>query len=151
MFLTVKTLSSGKQKSILGADVLTICEKTRRGKHFSISSNKNLQHMARSNLHLLHCRSELTSRSDSLLTRSAAIYQLQEAPIRHRQSVVNHIWNDGRLQRQDREYILHVDDLVYLNPDTESSWVHVFVRSLLSRAGRRVMVRRFRGRQVHSR
>jgi hypothetical protein len=53
---------------------------------------------------------------------------------------VNHIWNDATIKERDREYILHVDDLVYLNADTEASWVHWFVGFLLYHAGPVLMV-----------
>ncbi|OCT49643.1 hypothetical protein CLCR_07483 [Cladophialophora carrionii] len=77
---------------------------------------------------------------DSLLKRSAQIYQLEEAPTKHRQAVVNHIWSDGTIKERDREYILHADDLVYLNADTEASWVHWFVGYLLYHTGPILMV-----------
>ncbi|EXJ61643.1 hypothetical protein A1O7_02072 [Cladophialophora yegresii CBS 114405] len=80
---------------------------------------------------------------DSLLQRSAQIYQLEEAPNKHRQAVVNHIWSDGTLKERDREYIQHADDLVYLNADTEASWVHWFVGYLLYFTGP-VLMNRFR-------
>ncbi|KAJ9605802.1 hypothetical protein H2200_009651 [Cladophialophora chaetospira] len=69
---------------------------------------------------------------DNLLKSSAAIYKLQAAPVdTHRQSVVNHIWNDGRLKAPDRAYILHIDDLAYLNPEPEFTWFQDFIRYLL--------------------
>lgn len=77
---------------------------------------------------------------DGLLERSAHLYQMEPAPNRHRQYVANVIWNDGRLRTPDREYIQHIDDLVYLNRDTESSWVHRFVSTLLNRTGSAVRV-----------
>lgn len=50
----------------------------------------------------------------------------------HRQHVANAVWNDGKLQLPDREYIQHIDDLLCLEGDAEDSWVHRFVSLFLS-------------------
>ena len=37
------------------------------------------------------------------------------------------IWNDASLAIEDRDYIRHEDDLITLEADKETSWVHSVV------------------------
>ncbi|EXJ87401.1 hypothetical protein A1O3_04361 [Capronia epimyces CBS 606.96] len=61
---------------------------------------------------------------DELLQRSAAIREYDAPSHRDREAMAGLIWNDGQLSHLDRSYIQHVDDLIAVCSDKESSWIH---------------------------
>ncbi|EXJ83358.1 hypothetical protein A1O1_06979 [Capronia coronata CBS 617.96] len=75
---------------------------------------------------------------DDLLKRSAEIRQFDAPSQRDREAVAAFIWNDGQLSQRDRSYIQHVDDLMAICSDKESSWIHGLLLALSLRisAGR---------------
>ncbi|KAJ4504161.1 hypothetical protein HRR90_008033 [Exophiala dermatitidis] len=88
--------------------------------------------------HLFQQLSEELKRYDDLLRRCAEVRQYDAPSHRDREAVATFIWNDGELSSLDRSYIRHVDDLVALCSDKESSWIHgvLLALSLKIAAGR---------------
>ncbi|KAJ9605812.1 hypothetical protein H2200_009661 [Cladophialophora chaetospira] len=86
---------------------------------------------------------------DALLLRSQKLYAFDEPTPRNRKSVADMIWNDAFLSVKDRDYIRHVDDLVTLERDTESSWVHKMVGFFFRWTGARVTKFLFRSLIQH--
>jgi hypothetical protein len=67
---------------------------------------------------------------DDLLKRSGEIRQYDAPSKTDREAVAGLIWNEGELSGADRSYIEHVDDLMAICSDTESSWIHGLLLAL---------------------
>lgn len=66
------------------------------------------------------------------------MYAFDSPTKRNQMSMVNMIWNDAYLSVQDLDYIRHIDDLITLQADTDTSWVHNIVKLLFKCAGDKV-------------
>jgi hypothetical protein len=68
------------------------------------------------------------------------MYKLEMTSRDHRINVANIIFNDGKLKGPEREYIMHIDDLVNLDPEIEPSYIHEMVIYSIARLGQRARV-----------
>lgn len=73
---------------------------------------------------------------DDLLKRYAELQQYDAPSDRDRESVAGLIWNDANLCPLDRSYIKHVDDLIALCSNKETSKMHGFLLDLVAKVGR---------------
>ncbi len=74
--------------------------------------------------------------TDDLLRRYAELQQYDAPSERDRESVAGLIWNDGHLCLRDRSYIKHVDDLIALCSNKETSKMHGLLLDLVAKVGR---------------
>lgn len=84
------------------------------------------------------CNTDADLLRDELILRSSQMIQLDRPQWRNRQGVMTFIWNDGQLCKPDRDYILHVDDLITLGGDKERSWVHGVIEALCTYTAPRI-------------